>query len=355
MHVSYYITAHGYGHGVRACAVINRIPSDIRVTIHSVLPRRFFDEEINREFDLLAQEFDCGCIQSDSVTVDIPQTLRTYSSISQRNRAHLPKQVEWSKQEHVRVIVGDIPPFAFEVASHAGIPSVAATNFTWFDIYESYLESYPEFEALIEQIGSSYRNASLLLAMAPACTMPYFPIRKDVGVVGRIGVDRRPEFLERLDIAATKRLALIYPGTFGLDDIPWHKLASFDQWHFLGLYDLSGAPANYTRVTKEPAAYQDLTASVDLVVSKLGYSTVAECMVNGTPLLYLPRADFAEYPFLERGVKQWGYGYYLSETSYKSLDWDGVLQKVPARRSVPRIDQSGARACAAEITAIARS
>ena len=37
-----------------------------------------------------------------------------------------------------KVVVGDIPPLAFEAAARAGVPSIALGNFTWDWIYEGY-------------------------------------------------------------------------------------------------------------------------------------------------------------------------------------------------------------------------
>lgn len=354
MHISYYITSHGFGHGVRACTIIDKIPADLRVTVHTALPEQFLREEISREFDYHPQEFDCGCLQSDSVTVDIEKTVRTYSAMAEKNDALLDNQAAWSRDKEVRVIVGDIPPFAFEIASRARIFSIAATNFTWLDIYESYVDRFPEFAGVVEHIQIQYQSANLLLSMAPSCSMPYFAERIDAGVVGRKGRNRRELLQEELSIDSGKRLALIYPGTFGLSNTPWVRLAEFDQWEFLGLYPLSGAPPNYHQVSKEMCPYQDLTASVDLVISKLGYSTVAECMINGTPLLYLPRTDFMEYPVLKSGVDRWGYGYCLPEQAYKALAWKPVLETVPPSRSIPTVDAGGAHRCAMEISSIAR-
>ena len=52
----------------------------------------------------------------------------------------------------IGMIVGDIPPLAFEVAARLGVPSLAISNFTWDWIYEWYEESLAQAPALLEQI-----------------------------------------------------------------------------------------------------------------------------------------------------------------------------------------------------------
>ena len=50
--------------------------------------------------------------------------------------------------------------------------------------------------------------------------------------------------------------------------------------------------------------FTDLLASVDVVIGKCGYGTVAECVVNATPMLYIPRPDWPEEPYLVEWMEQ---------------------------------------------------
>jgi hypothetical protein len=183
--------------------------------------------------------------------------------------------------------------------------------------------------------------------------MSYFPRRQRVGVVGRVGADRCGLLRRRLGIGAAGRIGLIYPGSFGIGNMSWKGLERFAQWRFVGLYPLPGDARNYHILAKAEFPYGDLAASSDLVVSKIGYATVAECMLNGTPLLYLPRADFAEYAVLKRGVDDWGFGHCLDAGDYRALRWDAVLARVPLRGAVPRVPANGAGECARALEELA--
>ena len=52
----------------------------------------------------------------------------------------------------------------------------------------------------------------------------------------------------------------------------------------------------------------DLAASADAMVAKAGYGTACEAMVAGTPMIYPPRAGFAEHRALDRALRSWGGG-----------------------------------------------
>ncbi len=349
MHIVYFITAHGYGHAVRSAAIANRISPEIKITFRTNIPSSFFHEELSRPFSCVPGEFDCGCIQSSSVTVDMEKTLSAYNAIAKKNSTLLQKELSWCRENRADCIVSDITPFAFEVARNLGIPSVAVSNFTWLDIYQEYAEYYPEYLPLLKQIRIQYSFADLLLALEPSLQMPYFRERKTVPVVGRRGSNVKEQVIKKYGISPRKKLGLIYIGDFGMNGADWERLSEFKDWEFIGLNPLSPGPSNYHIIDKKNFRYQDLTASSDLVISKLGYGVVSECFLNGVPLLYLPRKHFAEYPILEKAVSDWGGGICLTEEQFLSLSWKESLKCITTMDELPVLHSDGAEICASSI------
>lgn len=354
MNICYYVSSHGYGHASRVCAVCNNFSADVRLFIRTAAPRAFFEAELRRSFSWSEGLFDCGCVQTDSITVDIEATVREYMTIAERNRSLLSAEAAWCRAQGIDCIVGDIPPFACSVAQDAGIPAVIVTNFTWFDIYAPYVAAVPSFGRYVEEVRNQYAMADLLIETYPALPMPFFKKRESVPVVARKGEYRRNDILKALRIAPEKHLALIYPGTMGLHGVAWHELERFSDWAFLGVYPLPGSSPNYYRVDASRFSYGTLSASVDLVVSKLGYSTVGECLVNGVPILYVPRSDFAEFPVLDKAVRQWGHGYKVAREDYAALKWERVLDHVVSGPKAEPMSNNGAALCAGHIERVAR-
>jgi hypothetical protein len=87
--------------------------------------------------------------------------------------------------------------------------------------------------------------------------------------------------------------------------------------------------------------HEDLVASVDLVISKPGYGIVGECLANGTPLLYGPREEFAEYAALDAALSEFAGGLKVSGKEFVQLEWKETLGRVPARGSVARVPAPG--------------
>ncbi len=349
MRILYYVTAHGYGHGVRTVAIANKLSPSTTVAFRTNLPPTFFNEEMRRPYELFPSAFDCGCIQRDSMSIDIGATLDTYASIALRNAQQLDREVAWCREQEFDGIVSDIVPFAFDVAHRLTIPGIACSNFTWYDIYAPYTTDFPQFAPIVEEIRRQYSHASLLLQLEPSDGMGYFPYRTSVPVVGRKGRGIREKLIDMLDLPSNCFLGLIYPGTFGMGQVQWKRLERFDNWHFLGLFPLPESPQNFHQIDKSRFFYEDLTASCDIVISKLGYSTVAECMLNGTPLMYLPRRDFSEYPTLERAVREWGGGIPVSEDDYNHLQWEKALCSAREAGRMPPISDTGAQVSARAI------
>jgi hypothetical protein len=354
MKVLYYITSHGYGHAVRSAAICNHLSPNTELVFRTTVPRRFFEEEVKRPFSCAPAEFDCGCIQTDGVTVDKEKTLNRYRDIAHANTRLLTGEAAWCAKNGVSVIVSDIVPFAFEVARTAGIPSVAATNFTWHSIYEEYAARLPGFGPELDKIREQYSLAGLLLSMFPANPMPYFANRKDVGPVGRVGADVRYRLLNETGAGSNRSVGLIYAGNFGMDGVQWRALESFGDWEFFGLYPLKDAPVNYHRISKQTFRYQDCVASADVMIGKLGYGTCAECFINGLPIVYLPREGFAEFPVLHAAVSDWGHGYLLSRDDFCGLNWGDALGRAKKRGRPAAMASDGALACAREIEKLAR-
>ena len=323
----YYITGHGFGHAIRATQVLKALPPDLPLILKTTAPERLFREEFpGREFEYVAAEYDCGCLQSDSVTVLRRETLTRYGEITRRNTARLPEEIAFLRQHGVRCVASDVPAFPLHAAHEAGIPGVAVANFTWHDIYSEYVET-PEDAALLAQMASEYAAATLA-CITPLCVptvADVFPNVVRVPLVARRGKSRRETLRSALDIPLDKHLALVYLGNWGLD-IHWKTLEQWTDWVFLVDQPLETPIANVRTFDSRRWHYADVAASVDTVISKAGYGTLTECIANSVPLIYLPRHGFAEHEALVLGMKEWGGGVEISETAFFAGEWAEALQ-----------------------------
>jgi len=324
--IAYFITAHGYGHAVRSSYLINSLGQSNRITIFSGIPKLFFDEELSVPFEYEQVEFDSGCVQIDALTIDTEATIETYKKRSAQNGQSLSNWIEQLRNLNCDCIVSDVVPFAGVIASHLNIPSVAVSNFWWSDIYNDLPRSEDQRE-LCEHVESEMNSFTHLVVLNPAMRKweGSDTILTDVNLI-RVPRNRSEELRKMLGIDSNKHLALLYTGNYGMDSVQWELLPQLDQWHFIGLHPIPGNPSNFTLITKEQFTMQEFTASVDIVISKLGYGTVTESLASGTPLLYTPREGFSEFPVLESYLKPFGHTLCIEENQFNALQWSESLQ-----------------------------
>ena len=90
--------------------------------------------------------------------MELTETLQSCRDLHKQASSLIASELAFLRQHRIALIASDIPPLAFEVAAQAKIPSVAITNFSWNWIYRAYLEEYPAFLPLIEEMEAAYRR-----------------------------------------------------------------------------------------------------------------------------------------------------------------------------------------------------
>jgi hypothetical protein len=334
--IAFFLSGHGFGHAVRESAVMEALPADVAVDIYTSIPPSFFQDEVRRPTRVIPCEIDCGCLQTDTVEVDVEGTLARYAGIESRRQEHIARFAPVLADSGADLVLADTPPLAFPIAKAAGIPAWGICNFTWLDIYGPYVETRPRYLDMYARMRADYALADRHLRLFPHMEGdPALPA-EPVGMVCRPGRPRRAEFAARFDLDPEKKWALVYVGSFGLEGVDWHRLARYPDWEFMGLYPLEGAPANYRYLKKDLSfRYSDLNASCDLVIGKLGYGLVAECLASARPILFLGRKDFAEFALLKGLVEGRGMGLEIPLERFRQVDFGEELEELTAKPLEP--------------------
>ncbi len=336
MKIAFFLTGHGFGHGVRNSAIMAALPPEVEIDIYTSLPESFFREELSRPYRLIPCEIDCGCLQTDTVDVAVEATLARYAELDADREAAIARLAPMLKTSRADLVIGDAPPLAFPIARAAGIPGWKVCNFSWVDIYRPYVEEYPRYQGMLQKMSEDYAQADRHLRFFPFMEHPENGPFEEIGMVCRPGASRREEFAKQFGLDVRKKWCLIYVGSFGLDGVAWDRLARFPEWEFIGLYTLAGAPANYHQVKKNLSfRYADLTASVDLVLGKLGYGLVAECLSLAKPILFMGRNGFAEYEMLRQVVVERNVGREISLERFLAMDLGPELVALASRTLLP--------------------
>jgi hypothetical protein len=311
MHLAYYITAHGYGHGVRSCdilaALLARHPA-ARVTVTTDLPESFLRSRLAPADGRLAVRpgaFDVGMVQKDSIRVDVEATLAEALGLVEDRGRLVDFEAEFLRGEGADLVVADIPSIPIEAAAAAGIPAVAVGNFSWDWIYAPFVARDPRWRPVIRMFEEGYRQAKRLLKLPFSPSMSIFSKHVDIPLLAKPGRARRAELAALTGADEGKRWVLLSFTSLDWDEAALEQVAAIGEVEFFTVkpLDWPGRP-NIHAVDRGVVGFSDVLASVEVVVSKPGYGILSDCVANAKPMVYADREDFIEYPLLERELKR---------------------------------------------------
>jgi UDP:flavonoid glycosyltransferase YjiC (YdhE family) len=325
--IAYFVSPHGFGHAARSCAVMEKIRqlnTEVRFNVFTRVPEWFFKLSVAsdiRYHDLLT---DIGLVQHSPIHVDLPGTLAALDQFIPFDQTVIKPLSESLKQQGCQLIVCDISPLGLAVAEEAGVPSVLIENFTWDWIYQPYADRYPAFNRHIDYLQELFAKASYRIQTLPICT----PARADLvsEPVCRMPKRSTGEIRSLLDCTEDQSLALITMGGMAQHDFTF--LAALHQSPSI-CFVVPGASESINRLGSNVILlpdhsdfyHPDLVYAADLVIAKLGYSTIAEAYQAGIPYLYLERPGFRESPILAEFVNRELNGSVISEAEFQAGSW----------------------------------
>ena len=248
--VAYFISGHGYGHAVRSGQVISKLKEvcpDLQFHVRTEAPYRLL-QDLSFPVSYEKRPVDVGIVQKDSLEMSMEETLHACQDLHERLPVLVEEEIAFIRQERIRLILGDIPPLCFEIASRAAIPSVAIGNFTWNWIYRAYLDEFPSFFPLIREMESFYSKADLALSLPFPCDMEIFSQRRPIPLIARISSLGKIEARKRLDLPAGAVIVLLSFGGFGLNRIAWEGLQGQNDFFFV---TTGAAPRREKNLLKE--------------------------------------------------------------------------------------------------------
>jgi hypothetical protein len=331
-----YISGHGFGHYIRAAAVLAQLRDvHLRTNARALLLAR------KAGWDVADVDVGPGVVQKGPLASDLPATLRACEQYLADWPRLVAEEAAFLRRSRARLVFGDVPPLAFAAAAEAGVPSVAMANFSWSWIYDA----YPGFADVAAHMRRAESQASLLLELDMGGGLDVFPRRRRIAPVARPLRHARADVRTRLGV--TKTMVLFSLGGYG-DDFTVDLAGAGRHQVFVTSGRVPGATA--IEPTDE-LGHHELTAAADCVIGKPGYGTVAECLRRPTPLCWLPRSDFRENQPLAEAIRRWLPNAPLTVDDLRGGRWADLVDAAIA--SSPR-EQPPAPDGAAEAAAILR-
>lgn len=307
MNIGYFISSHGFGHASRACAVMDKL-SKIDQTnffIFTSTPDWFFKNSLSFSYEYLQTQTDIGLVQATPFIEDIDKTIKALEEFLPFSEIRYEVLLRFISEKNLDLILCDISPLGLWVAEKFGIPSILIENFTWDWIYEYYLEQYPKLERHISIFRKIYQLPKIHFTCEPYCEISKNSII--VSPVFRELRSSREKIRRQLRLSDEDLLILVTMGGIPIDHIDENNILTKSNYKFLfPINNLNNKIDNENIIYlshNHPYFHPDLVNASDLVVGKLGYSTVAEVYSLAKPFLFIGRKNFRESSVLEKFVR----------------------------------------------------
>ena len=340
--LAYFISPHGFGHAARACAVmaaLQNIESSIHFEIFTKVPRWFFERSLDGSFNYHDLLTDVGVVQKDSLTEDLPATIRQLDKMKSfiaRHRENLAQQIS---ELGCYLALCDIAPLGLVAAQTAGVPGVLIENFTWDWIYQGYEPHEPRFDSFITYLQDIFLMAGYHIQTEPICEPK--KVNLVTGPVSRKPRMPAPKIREKLGVPDQTRLVLITMGGVQFAYTFLTELERTDGVHFV----VPGPGKTWERrgnlVLLPPHSefyHPDLVNACDVIIGKVGYSTLAESYQAGIPFGYVARSKFRESEPLMAYIDAHMNSRRITETQFLTGDW---LSTLPELLAMPRLRCDG--------------
>lgn len=349
------ITDHGFGHATRTAAVVAEVQNqcpDLEVIIATTSPRWLLESYITGEFELRSQAFDVGVVQADSIQVDRAATLARLNDLGDRSAEIVAEEVRFLRSRRVDLIFADTPPLVAGIAAKAGIPCWMAGNFGWDFIYGDWGR---EFADITKGIKHLYGQCDRLFRLPFYEPMTSFHKAHSLGQVIDTGLTAgnpcySPEKVRsQLGLESDRFSVLLTFGGLSLHQIPYHNLALFPDWQFITFDAHAPVLPNLTKITNYGVRPVDVMPICDRVISKPGYSTIAEAYRSDVPFICLTREGFLEAVTLIAGVRDYMRHLVIEPEEFYRSSWEFLHQPLVAPRQNFQLDKYGEVAIAAAI------
>jgi hypothetical protein len=298
-HLHLAITAHGYGHLAQAAPVVHELrrrSPGLRVTLQGNVDFGFASARLPTGFRRIEEPADVALPMTGPLHAKWQAGLARFQRFDADYDARLVAQQAIFRRDPPELLLADVPWLPLDAARRLGMPGVALCSLNWYDIlvHSPIGDQMPL--AMAERMRAAYSSADLFIRPRPSMPMAWLPNGRDVGPIASRGRRDPTGLRRRLGIADDVKVVMMLFGGTGSLALPARWEPPND---ILLLTPIPAAAEGRQRIRLTPiASLPDTLASCDAVLTKPGYGTLAEAGCAGIPVLYVPRGDWPEEPWL---------------------------------------------------------
>lgn len=316
------ISAHGFGHLVQAAAVLNALDcSNVKLTVRSLASVETLNERIRHPFELVRYQQDNGMIMHDALRVNVQKTIdwyRHFHSTYDDRKSEAARDLDALRPD---LVFSNVPYLGLDAAATVGVPSVALCSLNWADIFRSYCGECPDANDIHDQIMNAYSQADLFLQPTPSMPMETLGNTRRISPLAFVGTAGSEVLRSTTGGDEDMKFVLVGVGGVGIKNFPLERWPVLDNVRWIFPDAALEDPAclrrdDFFAQSLFRLDYIDLLSSCSLVLTKTGYGTMTEAVVNQVPALCISRHDWPEHVYLQSWHETHGHVAFL--------DWEDL-------------------------------
>lgn len=323
------ISSHGLGHAAQVVPVLNelgRLRPALQTVLRTQVSPQFFKDRLTIPWTLSPAQQDIGCIQEGPLQIDVAATWNAHARFHAEWKQTIHDETLAMQAAKPTLILSDISYLAIEAGAQSGIPAIGLCNLSWDQILEPLADpTQSGHRAIISHIRRAYAHADLMLRPAPGLPMTAFRKILDIGPIADSAPAASPDVRAAVAAVPSEQIVLIGFGGIALDRLPFEQLDRLTGYRFIVSGPVPDHCARIHAASTLPFSFRTLLASVDLIVTKPGYSTVVEAVALRKPVIYVRRYNFADEQSLVDYLHRYGRAVELSTGDFANGRWEPAL------------------------------
>lgn len=294
------ISFHGFGHLAQVTPVLKALRArlgDLQLTVRSTIPVSVLRRRLGDDLRIIRVARDVGMRMASALDVLPGESAQAHRLFHRDWEGTVTREAQTLETLSPDLVLANIPYLTLAAASLARIPTVAMCSLNWADIFDHYCGALRGSADIHSEMVRAYQQAGAFLQPRPHMPMDDLPCRHPIGPIAEIGTRRRDEMATRLGVRPHERLVLVGLGGVATR-LPAELWPTQPDTRWLLPGDWQVARSDCTALEQLDMPFIDILASCDVLIAKPGYGSFTEAACHGLPVLYVPREDWPEAPYL---------------------------------------------------------
>lgn len=342
--IAFYISSHGFGHLTRSLALIEYLLQNTSYSIYlcsgevQVSYAKIYMNKYSDRVCYSVQKTDVGLInQENSLCVNLEETNREVKNLLSGYPEVVESETKKLKLCNVVLILSDISALAFLVGKSLSVKTIGIANFTWVDQYLGIGAD----EEIIEQMKKIYSYGDYYIKYdlsLPFSGAPEGKIEDSNFIVSRPIVESRIQEIREECKAlyeqktGSKEFPEILLLTLGQSaNLPPIRLTNFKGvvLYTQGVNIQEDSQKNYIlqKIPYDVEDTQSYIAAADMVISKAGWSSVAESLVAHRYLFLIEREGVDDDTNTIETLCSRGLAAKLKQSELKELNYSALKER----------------------------